>query len=42
MDIERRQSFRPIRTRRYHPGEHALELQINGHRFGHADFTPAV
>ncbi len=38
VDIARRQSFRPVSTRRLHPGAHAL-VQINGHRFGHADFT---
>lgn len=35
----RRQPFRPITTRRHHPGGHALELQINGTRHGHAGFT---
>lgn len=38
-ELLRRHSFRPISTRVYHPGAHALELQVNGHRFGRADFT---
>ncbi|MFC4031199.1 DNA alkylation repair protein, partial [Streptomyces polygonati] len=37
-ELQRRHSFRPISTRLYHPGAHALELQVNGHRFGRADF----
>ncbi|MBO2990945.1 DNA alkylation repair protein [Leucobacter tardus] len=28
--IERAHSFRPITTRRYYPGEHAIGLQVNG------------
>ncbi|AXB42063.1 DNA alkylation repair protein [Amycolatopsis albispora] len=36
--IERRHSFKPISTRVYHPGEHALELQINGQAFGRLPF----
>jgi 3-methyladenine DNA glycosylase AlkC len=30
----RRQSFAPLTTRRYYPGDHALELQVNGDRHG--------
>ncbi|MDQ7807569.1 DNA alkylation repair protein [Amycolatopsis sp. A133] len=37
-DLNREHSFRVITTRRYHPGAHALELQINGVRFGRAGF----
>ncbi|MGC7094804.1 DNA alkylation repair protein [Amycolatopsis lurida] len=37
--IERRHSFKPISTRVYHPGEHALELQINGQPFGKLPFV---
>lgn len=36
--IERAHSFKVISTRRYYPGPHALELQVNGERFGRADF----
>lgn len=28
--IEKSHSFRPITTRRYYPGEHMLEIQVNG------------
>ncbi|APU22001.1 DNA alkylation repair protein [Actinoalloteichus sp. GBA129-24] len=38
VDIARDHSFREITTRRYHPGAHAIELQINGVRSGRADF----
>ncbi|WP_436536094.1 hypothetical protein [Actinoplanes sp. HUAS TT8] len=30
VTVERRHSFRPISTRRYYPGEHAVALQVNG------------
>jgi 3-methyladenine DNA glycosylase AlkC len=35
---ERTRSFRPITTRRHHPGGHALELQVNGRRYGRVGF----
>ncbi|WP_149181266.1 DNA alkylation repair protein [Streptomyces sp. TRM49041] len=35
----RRHSFRPITTRRYHPGVHAVQLQVNGRPRGEASFT---
>ncbi|MFJ5228656.1 DNA alkylation repair protein [Kitasatospora sp. NPDC088391] len=38
-DLTRHHSFRPLTTRTYHPGEHALQLQVNGHRFDTAPFT---
>ncbi|MFJ6708392.1 MULTISPECIES: DNA alkylation repair protein [unclassified Streptomyces] len=37
-DIRRSHSFRPITTRVYYPGAHAVQLQVNGHRFDLADF----
>lgn len=37
--IGKQHSFKPISTRRYYPGEHALELQINGQTFGRSTFT---
>ncbi|MDT7797171.1 MAG: hypothetical protein QOI78_604 [Actinomycetota bacterium] len=37
-ELAREHSFRVITTRRYHPGPHAVELQINGVRAGRADF----
>lgn len=30
MEINRKHSFRPISTRRYYPGGHAVALQVNG------------
>lgn len=39
VDIAREHSFRVITTRRYHAGEHAIELQVNGVRHGRAHFT---
>jgi 3-methyladenine DNA glycosylase AlkC len=39
VTISRRHSFRPISTRVYHAGEHALELQVNGRAFGRTPFT---
>lgn len=36
--IDRRHSFKVITTRRYHPGEHAIELQVNGVASGRATF----
>ena len=38
VTISRRHSFRPISTRVYHAGEHALELQVNGRTFGRTSF----
>ncbi|AOS62034.1 DNA alkylation repair protein [Actinoalloteichus hymeniacidonis] len=38
-DITREHSFKVITTRRYHPGAHAVELQINGISSGRAEFT---
>ncbi|MEV6414802.1 DNA alkylation repair protein [Kribbella sp. NPDC051718] len=37
--IAKQHSFKPISTRRYYAGEHALELQINGRPFGRSTFT---
>ncbi|NEA34635.1 DNA alkylation repair protein [Streptomyces sp. SID13031] len=36
--IGKQHSFKPISTRRYYPGEHVLELQINGRTFGRSTF----
>ncbi|MFK0193829.1 DNA alkylation repair protein [Kitasatospora sp. NPDC090308] len=38
-ELSRVHSFRPISTRVYHPGGHAVQLQVNGHRFDPAPFT---
>jgi 3-methyladenine DNA glycosylase AlkC len=37
--VDRRHSFREITTRRYHPGAHAVELQVNGVRSAPAEFV---
>lgn len=37
-ELSRRHSFKPITTRRYYPGPHTIELQVNGARFGLAEF----
>ncbi len=37
-ELSRRHSFKPITTRRYYPGPHTIELQVNGVRFGLAEF----
>ena len=39
--VRRRHSFRELTTRRYYPGPHAIELQINGVASGRADFLIA-
>ena len=38
ITLHRRHSFRLITTRVYHPGEHALELQVNGIPSGRTSF----
>ncbi|MFD3487252.1 DNA alkylation repair protein [Streptomyces sp. NPDC058665] len=37
-DFAGRHVFRPMTTRVHYPGTHALELQINGERYGRAEF----
>ncbi|MEP7763806.1 DNA alkylation repair protein [Sanguibacter sp. 25GB23B1] len=39
LELVRRHSFKVITTRRYHPGEHAIELQVNGVASGRAAFA---
>jgi 3-methyladenine DNA glycosylase AlkC len=36
--LTKRHSFRPISTRKYYPGKHALEIQINGMKCGKTEF----
>ncbi|MHA1567142.1 MAG: DNA alkylation repair protein [Alphaproteobacteria bacterium] len=36
--LRRSHAIRPITTRRYYAGQHALSLRINGHDFGHESF----
>lgn len=39
--LQQRHSFRPITIRRYYPGQHRVEIQVNGTIVGGADFTLA-
>ena len=39
LRIERKHSFAPVTTRRYYPGEQAIEPKINGKLFGRAGFA---
>jgi 3-methyladenine DNA glycosylase AlkC len=38
ISVEKGRSFKPINTRPYYAGQHALEIQINGQRHACADF----
>jgi len=42
LHVERKHSFAPVTTRRYYPGEHAIEPKINGKLFGRAGFVLKV
>jgi 3-methyladenine DNA glycosylase AlkC len=39
LSLIKRHAFRPLSTRVYYPGRHALEIQINGQRWGWQEFT---
>jgi 3-methyladenine DNA glycosylase AlkC len=39
VTLTRKQDFKPISTRKYYPGDHAIEIQINGQRFERQDFV---
>lgn len=39
LSLRRRHSFRPITTRRYYAGEHALEIQVNGEVMARVTFS---
>jgi 3-methyladenine DNA glycosylase AlkC len=39
LTLEKQHSIRPITTRRHYPGQHRLEVQVNGAILGGADFT---
>jgi hypothetical protein len=36
--VAKKHSFRPISTRKYYAGKHTLEIQINGVKYGKAEF----
>jgi len=42
LSLSKRHAFRPLSTRVYHPGRHALELQINGQRWGWQEFELVI
>lgn len=39
VHIRKKHSFKPVTTRKYYPGRHAVEIQINGRRFGRREFV---
>ncbi|MDV8024948.1 DNA alkylation repair protein [Rhodococcus sp. IEGM 1330] len=39
IDVARQHSFRTLTTRKYYPGPHSIELQINGVSYGFAEFA---
>ena len=39
LHIEKKHSFAPVTTRKYYPGEHAIEPKINGKLFGRVTFV---
>ena len=39
LRVSKQHSFQLVSTRRYYPGEHAVEIQINGTSFGRVEFT---
>ncbi|MNT81701.1 hypothetical protein D3C72_2213210 [compost metagenome] len=42
VTVDRRHAFRPITTRVYYPGEHGLEILVNGASLAYATFTLAA
>lgn len=42
VTVDRRHAFRPITTRVYYPGEHGLEILVNGTSLAYATFTLAA
>jgi 3-methyladenine DNA glycosylase AlkC len=42
ISLRKSHAFRQMTTRVHYEGEHALELQVNGQRFGRTGFTVAV
>jgi len=39
IHLDRKISFEPVTTRKYYPGEHAIEPKINGQDFGRVEFV---
>lgn len=42
ISINKKHSFKIITTRKYHPGEHALEIKINGKEFYFGEFELSI
>jgi 3-methyladenine DNA glycosylase AlkC len=42
LSLSKRHAFRPLSTRVYYPGRHALELQVNGQRWGWQEFELVI
>lgn len=38
VKVEKKHSFKPVTTRVYYPGSHAIEIQINGQKYVRAEF----
>lgn len=38
VNLSKKHGFKPSNTRKYYPGRHKLQIQINGHIFAEADF----
>jgi hypothetical protein len=38
IQLQKKQSFRPVTTRKYYPGTHAIQPQVNGRRFERVEF----
>jgi len=38
IQLQKKQSFRPVTTRKYYPGAHAIQPQVNGRRFERVEF----
>lgn len=39
LQITKQYSFQPVTTRKYYPGQHAIEIQINGKTFARREFA---
>ncbi len=39
VELTKQHTIKPVTTRKYYPGKHALEILINGKTFGQVDFT---
>ena len=38
VELAKRHTIKPVTTRKYHPGKHAIEILVNGKSFGRAGF----